>query len=242
MFTLKKTQKHGTCAAMRCKEVAADLLCAKHHLEWQEAGSPPLSAEPLAAIGALASPLFQQRMDQEREKASRCLAMIVHLPSNTQAELDKLGMLVNSCKAVIDQLEEERKQQVQPLYDAVKTINGWARPPIEFYTSAMKALKSKIATAMDALAKARTEALAQIASGAGEAPAEAFAIAHAPVTGPSTVQMRERVTYAVEDQTQVPDEYWTRTLNYKMIEQAVRNGVTIPGVKRIVETQVAAKS
>ena len=240
MFTLKKTQKHGTCSAMRCKDPAADLLCAKHHLEWKEAGAPPLSAEPKAAIGALANPEYQQRMDMERERAARCLAMIQHLPSDTPQALEKLGMLVNSCKGMIDKLEEERKGQVQPLNDAVKTINGWAKPPIQFYEAAMKAIKGKIAAALDAQAKARTEALAQIAAGAGEAPAEAFALAHAPVQAPSSVQTRTRVTYVVVDQSALPERYWTRSINQDLVDMDAKAGIAIPGVERREETVIAA--
>ena len=240
MFTLKKTQKKGVCAAMRCKASAADLLCPKHELEWKAAGCPLLSAEPAAAVGGLTRPDLKIRLDQEREKAARALAMIQHLPSDTPAALEKLGALVNTAGAMINKLEEERKREVQPRNDAVKEINSWFKPVTDFYRSAQKALKDKIADAISRQEQARNNALAEIALDVDSARPEAFALAHAPLAEPSSVQVRERVTYAVQDADKVPEEYWTRVLNYKLIEADVKAGKEIPGVMRIVEKQVVA--
>lgn len=241
MFTLKKLQKQGICSAMRCKSPAPDLLCERHELEWREAGCPQLSGEPTAVIGTLTPPDLKIRLDVERDKAARALAMLAHLPNDTPYALDKLGMLVNTSKGMIDRLEEERKTQVQPLNDAVKTINGWFKPVTDFYTAAQKLLKQKISDAVTAQEKAREEALKTISDGAGEAPADAFALAHAPIAAPSNVQLRDVTKYVVNDKSVIPERYWVRELNMKLIEADMKAGVDVPGVARVVEKQVAAK-
>jgi hypothetical protein len=181
------------------------------------------------------------RLDDERGKAARALAMIQHLPSDTPGALDKLGQLVNSAGSMIKKFDEERKREVQPLNDAVKEINSWFRPITDFYTSAQKALKDKISRAVEAQEQARRAALAEVAESVENASAEAFAIAHAPVHAPSNVTMREVVTYVVQDADLIPQEYWVMQLNHEAIKRDNAAGKVIPGVLRVVSKAVASR-
>ncbi len=253
MFSIKKVTKAGQCAAMRCIAPCADLLCPRHEQEWRDAGMPalttqtdqaPAKAGKEAESGALVLSVpasLQTELTTARHEAQESLALIAELSTDTEEDRALCSELMKMAAGKVKDLDAQRLTVTKPLNEIVKTVNSWFKPAIEFYGQAKELLGDKLAAALVQQETARKEALALIQENAGDAPAEVFDVAHAPVDAPNGAQVRRTLKYRVTDIKALPDYLKYEVPDAHKIELLVKAEglkLTIPGLEVYEEVSV----
>lgn len=237
MFNTKKTRIEGQCSAMRCKIPALDLLCPKHETEWKQAGEPALIAGGSGAADpaeATALEKVKAEIPTRREMLTKVLARCQNLPLETEAQIEALGLFTGKVQTQLQAIDVERKGIVGPYNETVKEVNAWFKPLTDLCVAIISTNKKRIGARLLELQDAQDAALAQIEAGAGDAPAEAFALAHTNVEAPKNVSTKVKWTWEPADTSKIPEAYWTRVLNTAMIDakvQAEGADCDIPGIR-----------
>lgn len=241
-MNIKKTRTPGQCQAMRCTAPASDLLCEKHEAAWRADGSPPLTVATPAPAGSstMVPAALEPELTGMRHQLQAALAEVPEIPVESDQDREFAGRMITAAAAEIKELEERRTSVVKPLNDAVKTINSWFKPNVEFLEQFKRRLGDKLSLKLRALAAERQEALAQIEAGRGTAPAEAFEAAHKDISGPSTVQVRKVTKWRITDRGQIPGNYFTLVLNEDKVTAAVKAGEKVTGIEVYEEDQIVA--
>ena len=258
MFNVKKDLKQGTCSAMRCKVPALPPsaltpappmeLCEKHHTLWAGEGCPPLTSVAAAPTGEAGAALavsvptsLQGSLDKERAEAQQVLQLVQGLPVETPEQREFIGSLINQAGAKVKELEDQRTSVTGPLLQIKRTIDGWFKPPVEFYEAIKKTLAGKLQAWESDQKTARTAALVAIAAGAGLAPAAAFEAAHANVELPDNVGSRTVLEYEITDWAMLPGKYKILVANHEAIKADIaKHGLTLdaPGLRVFETTKV----
>lgn len=226
---LKKTMTQGVCAAMRCKNPAPDLLCAKCEDKWREAGSPALTKENEPGTSLAIPTHIQAELTTERAKYQDAIQMVRTMPLSNQTQIDKAGQFVGMAQSKIKELEEQRKSVVQPLNNVVKEINSWFRPVVESLETVRDILKERIAESIAAGQKAQDEALRKIEEGGGKADASTLLVAHNTPVAPNNITVRKVLVPKVLNFNLLPDRF--KEVNMPALKAAVAAGERdIPGV------------
>ena len=87
------------------------------------------------------------------------------------------------------------------------------------------------------LVRDRARAEAELAAAARAGDTRAIANVEAPEV-PQGLSARSVVSWRLVDESKVPEEFWMRTLDGDKILAAVKAGRAVPGVERIVETEI----
>ena len=214
-FNIKKVRTVGQCLAMRCKAGASDLLCSKHEDAWRAAGSPPLTvgttrAKTVDGEGREVPGVdlaVKPQMDTERGSAQQALQLISDLPITCQSDLDLFGVVIGKAQTKIKELEGQRTSVTKPLLDIKRQIDGWFKPVTDTYKAVVTAAKDRVITYQAEQKAAKDAALAEIEAGGGEASAEAFAVAHAPLELPANLSERKVLKFRVLDISAVPTRH-----------------------------------
>lgn len=226
---LKKTKVQGTCAAVRCKLGATDLLCPAHEQEWKDQGAPNLGSNLPTQV--------QADLTGERHAMQQVLARLQALPISTQEDLDKLGDFAGQVQTRIKELETQRKTVTDPLNQAVKEINSWFRPVTDTCKAVVSSCKEMIQDRLKAMQAEQDKALRLVEAGGGVADRATLMLAHDSVEAPANVSARTSLSYRVVHDALIPQRYWKRVLDHDAIMSEIDlhgKATDIPGLEIIV--------
>lgn len=166
-------------------------------------------------------------LETERQRTVDALKLAESAPVETAEQRDKLSGWVSKSAERVKELEAERKLTTDPLNAELKLVNGWYKPVRDAHEAFQRAAKARIQARLEELKAAQDAALAQIEAGAGQAPDEAFAIAHQPVETPAGMTTR-----TVREVQVVYPEMIPRTFllpNLELIEAEFKAGRDVAG-------------
>ena len=165
-----------------------------------------------------------------------------HFQVKDQAGMDFAGHLTRTVKAEYTTFENLRKELVEPINEAHKTVQDAFRPILKLLEKTEAHLKRCMLEGQMRLNAAQDAALQQVqqAYQQGDAHTAALATQHAQaaaVDAPQGVSFRTIIDFVVSDINLVPREFFV--LNDAAVKHALAAGLTIPGIQR-VDKQIAA--
>lgn len=176
---------------------------------------------------------LRDQLELERQRTVDAIAKAGSFPLDTPAQRDKLAALANHAADRIKELETERTKVTQPLNQVLRTVNSWFKPLQESYEAFRDTAKRRLLAHQKAMEAERSAALEVIQEGAGQAPDEAFAVAHRPIEVPAG--MASRVTYKVQvdDPALIPRAFLVPDL--RLIKAELQAGRAVPGCSWVPE-------
>ena len=177
---------------------------------------------------------LESGLSVERKSAQEALALVQSFPLDSPNDREDAGRFLGLVAERLGQLEEQRKSVITPLNEVVRRINSWFKPVRETLEAVDKSLRHRVSESLLAARARQDQALALVQAGAGEAPAEALSLAHAPLAVVSdNVSVREKWVWELTDPGLLPDAYWMRVVNTAMIDAQVKSmgqAALVPGV------------
>jgi hypothetical protein len=163
--------------------------------------------------------------------------------------------MASTAKKKVKELEEIRHHFVDPLWDAKKQIDGWFKEYTEplgaiekhlaklvgNYRQFQETERRRIQAEQEAAARKIREEQEREAAKAKEKGVE-YEVAPTPApvtpevqkvirTSEGSASQRKVQKLVVTDESQIPEEYWIRTLDEAKLLQDLKAGVTVPGAK-----------
>ncbi len=181
----------------------------------------------------------RDQLEQDRERTTDAISKAAAFPVETSEQRDKLSAFVSKSAERVKELEAERTKVTKPLNEVLRTVNGWFKPVRDAHEAFQRAGKARLAERLAELKAEQDAALEQIQEGGGEAPNEAFAVAHTVVSAPAGMTTKTVHRLVVDDPMQVPRFFLTP--NLPLIEAEFKAGRSVAGCSwRSEETLVRA--
>ena len=175
----------------------------------------------------------RDQLEVERQRTVDAIGKAAQFPVATAEQRDKLSGLVAKSAERVKELEAERTKVTKPLNEVLRTVNGWFKPVRDAHEAFQKAAKTRIQERLEELRAEQDEALAAIQEGGGEAPDEAFALAHTVVETPKGMTTKKTHRVVVDNPMEVPRFFLTP--NMPMIEAEFRAGRSVAGCSWVEE-------
>jgi hypothetical protein len=178
--------------------------------------------------------------------AQETLEVVATFLVETQEDMDLAGGMLAEIVKKNKELTAELKSLTDPIRAEEKATRDLYKPSIQLLDSGEAALKNLMRTFELAKLKARDEALKQIAASGGTGTPEALTIAHGhgAVETAASVSASSVFKFRVTDESLIPEKYFVRVLNEKMIEQEIKltgGKTTINGVEIYEDVQIRNK-
>lgn len=161
-----------------------------------------------------------------------------------QTDMDAVGELQREAFEARKQIDAQRAFLKAPSLEAGRRIDNMFKPAMGCYASVEEACKELQSNARAAMRAAEDAALAAIEASGGHADAASLVVAHGGVRLeiPETSREVVRWEWTATDPDKIPEAYWVRTLNHKLIDEMVRahqGDTDIAGVQvhRVVEVK-----
>lgn len=179
------------------------------------------------------------------EQAKHVIQMLGALTINNDADYQRAGEWLTTCKSVVKQHEEKRKAITAPLNQAKREVDSWFKPIVQAYQQAEALLKRallgyqsrQLAERQRIAAEMAAQHAAQNTAGMMQLAAQAQQTQTPQVEG---VQNRKVKRWRVVNEQQIPREYWT--LDEQKIRTAMRDGTAVPGIEYYEESVIAASA
>lgn len=175
-------------------------------------------------------------LETERQRTVDAIRKASEFPLETAAQRDKLSALSAQAHERVKALEAERTSVTKPLNEVLRTINGWFKPTRDSLEAFQATAKQRIGARLAELRAEQDAALAQIESGAGRAPDEAFAIAHQAVEVPAGMSARTVYELRVDDLEQIPKAFLLP--NVALIRAEFQAGRHVAGCSWVEQEQL----
>lgn len=174
-----------------------------------------------------------QKYEQEADQVNQALAAVQILDAvSYEAAADYL----RDVKTTLKSIEQQRTEITKPMNAALKKTNELFASVSRKYLKAEAGLKLKIATYLESEKERETKLLAEYA----ENPSDALVLMAQAAPVAQGVSTRTVLDYEVSNEAEVPREFLC--LDEKKIGAYVRAGGTIPGIRTVSKTIVAARS
>jgi hypothetical protein len=162
-----------------------------------------------------------------------------------QAGMDLAANLTKMIKARWEALEARRKEAARPLDDAKKTVQAAFKPVLTELAELEQLLKQRMLEGQHRMNALQDAALAQAqqAYQQGDLNRAALATQHAQASGvdlSSGVSVRQILDFEVVDLNLVPREFFV--LDGARVLHALRAGLEVPGIRRVLRESVAVRS
>jgi len=164
-----------------------------------------------------------------------------------QSDMDLCGQIAAEARDRREALEEELKKITAPMRTAEKAVRDLFRPAISTNQTVEDICKRAIGTfEHKKMLEARTARLAVEAQG-GKADEKTLLVAHGhgAVQTAGNISTKRVFRFEVVDASKIPDAYWTRVLNEKLIQTKIDSeggGVEIPGIQVVEDIEVKHKA
>lgn len=182
-----------------------------------------------------------------REEADGIEAMIASVVIRNEDDLKGLAERIKEVKNFRVGVEEKRDKTIEPAKAIIEEAKATYNPIIERAKAAEAGLKKKGEQFVTAQLAAKKEAddklAARVEKGtmkpetAVRRMEETGPVAKRVSTGAAAFSVREIPDMEIVDESLIPEEWWTRTLDMKRLRAAVITAkIEVPGVKRIMKT------
>lgn len=184
---------------------------------------------------------------QAEEAATECLTVVSGYEIESQDDMDMVGTLKREARDRREALEARQKEITAPIRAAEKSVRDLFRPAISTNTQIENICTDAIRRFELRKMEERRAALKQIEATGGKADEATLAVAH----GHGAVETSELVTtrkvfrFEVKDPDQIPERYWRRVLDEKLIQADIdeaRGAIKIAGVEVIEDVEVRNKA
>jgi hypothetical protein len=196
--------------------------------------APNLTAHKLAAGDTSADLMLAQR----------CVQFFESLPCATQADYEQCGELIKQAKQFAESYDARRTAITKPLNDAKREVDSWLMPIVKAYEQAVQIGKRKLVEYQSAQAREREriahQMAAQHAQGNTQGVLALAADAQATITPQvEGIQTRKVKAWRVIDASAIPRDYLI--VNRTAVDEAMHNGVAVPGIEYYEESQIAVR-
>jgi hypothetical protein len=175
-------------------------------------------------------------------KQTRALqSLIATMPTPSQVGIDNLAQGLNDVKQRVEDIEDRRKSVTRPLLRRKAQVDGWFVPLRTALEELLETIKTKInegLKAQEAASVAAQEAAAQAFQEQNYVAAQVALQAAPPPIELKGVNTRTVTKWEITDRNLIPYQYCVPSDT--LIDAAVREGLTIPGVRVYQETGVVA--
>lgn len=151
--------------------------------------------------------------------------------------------LLKETKRAYKEIEAQRVELTKPLNDTIKKLNNLFKPTQNLIKKVEAALKQCIGDYELRQKEAQRRLLQQAVDSRDREMLQKAKDTQAPKI--SGISVRSILKYRVVNENSIPDKYWTRVINYKLIDEELKNNgikTDIPGIEVYEDAQVRASS
>ena len=178
----------------------------------------------------------------QQQQAGHAVAQLQTITIDSDAGYQQAAEWLKWFKRNANAYESKRKAMTGPLLESKREIDSWFKPIVSTWVQAEQILKSKLQDYQARQLAQRQNIAQQMQAQRGNVPQTMALAAKAQLTiVPDVHGLSERkvLKWDIENVNLIPREFWV--LDSVKIKQAMRKGVTIPGVRYYQETSLAVK-
>jgi len=184
-----------------------------------------------------------QLVKVEETAATERLTTVSGWEITDQGDMDACGELAAEARDCREKLEEELKKITAPMRSAEKAVRDLFRPAISTNQQVEDICKRAICAFEHKKMLEARAARQEVEAKGGVADEKTLLVAHGhgAVQTASNISTKRVFRFEIVDASKIPDAYWTRVLNEKLIQSAIDTnggGVEIPGIKVVEDIEV----
>lgn len=181
------------------------------------------------------------------QTSTEVLTVVSGYEIESQDDMDMVGQMKREARDRRESLDARLKEITAPMRAAEKSVRDLFRPAISTNTQIENICTEAIRRFELRKMEERRAALKQIEATGGKADEATLAVAHGHgvVETSDLVSTRKVFRFEVKDPEQIPERYWRRVLDEKLIQTDIdeaRGNIKIAGVEVIEDVEVRNKA